>query len=89
MTSTKPKVSIIIPNWDGAKYLPTCFNALEKQTYPNLETIMVDNASSDESVALTKTRYPWVKIIQLPKNLGLTGALNRVLTGLKGKSSLS
>ncbi len=71
------KLSVIIPNWNGAKHLPTCFNALQQQTYPRIETILVDNASSDESIPLTQANYPWVKIIRLPQNMGLTVAINR------------
>ena len=71
------KLSVIIPNWNGAKHLPTCFNALQRQTYPHIETILVDNASSDESIPLTQANYPWVKIIRLPQNMGLTVAINR------------
>ncbi|HEY84397.1 MAG TPA: glycosyltransferase family 2 protein [Chloroflexi bacterium] len=70
-------LSVIIPNWNGAKYLPTCFDALQKQSYPHIETILVDNASSDESLLLTRRDYPWVKLIQLPQNMGLTAAINR------------
>ncbi len=70
-------LSVIIPNWNGAKHLPACLNALQRQTYPRIETILVDNASSDESISLTQNNYPWVKIIQLPQNMGLTVAINR------------
>ncbi|MFQ5576080.1 MAG: glycosyltransferase family 2 protein [Anaerolineae bacterium] len=77
MTSSRPTLSVIIPNWNGARYLPTCFNALARQTYPALQTILVDNASTDNSIQLTQNTFPWVNIIRLPRNLGLTGALNR------------
>ncbi|RME48991.1 MAG: glycosyltransferase family 2 protein [Caldilineae bacterium] len=77
MTPSHPLLSVLIPNWNGARYLPTCFRALERQTYPRLEVFLIDNASSDESVSLTRRQFPWVKIIRLPRNVGLTGALNR------------
>jgi len=76
MTEAQPRLSVLIPNWNGAAHLPTCFDALARQTYPNLETILIDNASTDDSIPLTETRYPWVKILRLPENIGLTGALN-------------
>ena len=72
-----PLVSVIIPNWNGVRHLPTCLSSLRHQTYPNLEVILVDNASTDESVVLVGRDYPEVVLLQLDENLGLTGGINR------------
>lgn len=72
----KPLVSVIIPNWNGAMLLPGCLDSLRAQTYPRIEVIVVDNASSDNSVALIREGYPEVKLITLPENRGLTGGVN-------------
>jgi GT2 family glycosyltransferase len=69
-------VSIIIPNYNGARYLPPCFDSLNKQTYPNLEVIMVDDGSSDQSVALTQKNYPWVNVVRHDQNQGFVQAMN-------------
>src|SRR5258706_6810684 len=77
-------LSIIIPNWNGAHHLPTCLNALRTQTYPCLEIIVADNASTDESKPLLTRNYSEVKLVELPTNRGFTGACNagiRVATG--------
>ena len=55
--------SIVIPNWNGAHHLPPCLAALRTQTYPALEIIVVDNASTDGSQALLTKQYPEVKLI--------------------------
>jgi GT2 family glycosyltransferase len=68
--------SVVIPNWNGAHHLPTCLDALRAQTYSNLEVIVVDNASQDNSRQLLADRYPEVRLIALPKNQGFTGACN-------------
>jgi GT2 family glycosyltransferase len=68
--------SVVIPNWNGAHHLPTCLDALRAQTYSNLEVIVVDNASQDNSRQLLADRYPEVRLIALPKNRGFTGACN-------------
>lgn len=77
--------SIIIPNWNGAKFLPTCLDALAKQTYPHIEVIVADNASHDGSQALIQKQYPAVKLIELPENRGFTGACNAGLEAAQGE----
>jgi GT2 family glycosyltransferase len=79
--------SIIIPNWNGAHHLGTCFEALRRQTYPadQLEIILVDNASQDGSQALVTERYPFVKLLALPTNRGFTGACNAGFAIATGK----
>lgn len=71
-----PLFSVVIPNWNGAHYLPTCLDALRQQTYANIEIIVADNASTDGSRELLETQYPDVRCVVLPENLGFTGACN-------------
>ncbi|MDX2162732.1 MAG: glycosyltransferase family 2 protein [bacterium] len=78
-------LSVIIPNWNGGHFLPTCLDALERQTYPHLEIIVVDNASHDGSQALIGARYPHVRVIALPVNRGFTGACNAGLWFARGE----
>ena len=75
MTSN-PQVSVIIPNWNGAALLPSCLDALRRQTYAPLEIVVVDNASRDNSILLLREHYADVNLIELPENRGLTGAVN-------------
>jgi GT2 family glycosyltransferase len=69
-------LSVVIPNWNGAHFLPVCLDALQAQTSPQLEVIVVDNASHDYSREIIKTGYPSVQLIELPENRGFTGACN-------------
>jgi GT2 family glycosyltransferase len=80
-----PLLSVIIPNWNGARHLPTCLNSLRRQTYPHLEVIVVDNASTDESPALVQRDYPEVQLIRLDYNEGLTGGVNRGIQVARGE----
>jgi GT2 family glycosyltransferase len=80
-----PLLSIIIPHYNGCHHLTTCFNALRAQTYPCLEIILADNGSTDDSVALTRRDFPEVKILELGRNLGLTGAINRGIELAQGE----
>ena len=76
---------VIIPNWNGARFLPTCLDALAQQTYPQIEIIVVDNASHDGSQELIRTQYPTVNLIELPENRGFTGACNAGILAAKGE----
>jgi GT2 family glycosyltransferase len=81
----QPLLSVIIPNWNGARHLPTCLDALRLQTYACLEVILVDNASTDDSAALVQRGYPDVTLVQLDANLGLTGGINRGIRAARGE----
>ena len=70
------EVSVIIPNYNGMANLEGVLSSLEQQEFQNFETILVDNGSSDGSVAFTMGNYPWVHIIELPDNFGFSRAVN-------------
>lgn len=76
--------SIVIPNWNGKPHLPICLEALRQQTYPALEVLVVDNASTDGSQAYIREAYPEVRIIQLDYNTGFTGACNAGIRAAAG-----
>lgn len=78
------KVSIIIPNYNGLKFLTSCLGALKKQSFQDFDIIFVDNASVDGSVDFIKKNYEGVKIIELSKNYGFSKAVNE---GIKASSS--
>ena len=67
------KVSIIVVNWNGERFLKACLGALCGQSYANREIILVDNGSSDNSVRFTRENFPAVKIVALRENKGFTG----------------
>lgn len=74
--SAEELVSIVIPNWNGKKFLAGCLDSLATQTYSPLEVILVDNGSIDDSVDFLKNNYPWVKLILFNHNTGFSVAVN-------------
>jgi len=76
VSDKKPLVSVIIPNWNGARLLPSCLDSLRQQTLIEHEVIVVDNASRDESRRLIAAEYPEVRLLPLESNRGLTGGCN-------------
>jgi GT2 family glycosyltransferase len=69
-------IDIIIPNYNGAHLLPTCLDALRRQTRRDVVVTVVDDGSSDGSLALLAQNYPEVRVIALAQNGGLAKAVN-------------
>jgi GT2 family glycosyltransferase len=70
-------VSIILVNYNGADVLIDCLNSLEKFIpKDNCEIIVVDNNSQDNSVDIINDKFPHIKLIQLPKNVGFGAGNN-------------
>ncbi|RFZ84604.1 glycosyltransferase family 2 protein [Mucilaginibacter terrenus] len=80
--SNLPKVAVVILNWNGQKYLEQFLPSVLASSYPNLQVVVGDNASTDGSVAFLKGRYPDVAILENSENYGFTGGYNRVLSGV-------
>ncbi len=78
-------VSVIIPNWNGKRFLAGCLDSLRKQTYQNIEVIIVDNGSKDGSVEFIKENYPEVKLITFQTNTGFSPAVNAGIRGSAGE----
>lgn len=73
MTGT---VGVVIPNHQGERILPECLDAVLGQTRPVDELTVVDNGSTDGSVALVRERYPDVRLVRNHRNLGFGAASN-------------
>lgn len=70
------KASIIIPHWNGRSHLHTCLTSLRQQTEQDFEVILVDNGSTDGSQAYVREQFPEVRLVELGRNTGFTGACN-------------
>ena len=73
----RPLVSIIIPHWNGIDIITECLESLQKTTYSNLEIIIVDNNSIDDSVNYIRKNFPKVIIFENEQNEGYAGGCNR------------
>ena len=73
-------IDVIIPNYNGSAFLPVCLDSLRAQTRCDFTVTVVDDASTDDSVALIKSRYPEVQVFQLDQNRGFASAVNAALT---------
>jgi Predicted glycosyltransferases len=70
-------VTIVIPNYNGIDHLDECLNSLRNQTLKLFQILVVDNGSTDSSVAFIENNYPEVKLIKLNTNVGFSKAVNK------------
>ena len=80
--SDQKKVTIIIPNYNGLKFMEPCFQALDQQKCRDFQVLVVDNGSTDGSVQWLKERN--ISTIFLKTNTGFSGAVN---TGIRAAAT--
>lgn len=74
-----PSVAVVILNWNGKAFLEKFLPSVCRSTYGNLQLVLADNASTDDSVAFVEAHYPSVRIIRNPSNDGFAGGYNEAL----------
>ena len=79
-----PLVSIVSINYNGAQVTGEMLDSLKKITYPNIEVIIVDNASKEDPTIIAE-KHPWIKFIRSDKNLGFAGGNNLGFKQASGK----
>ncbi len=79
-------ISIVIVGWNAQRYLELCLDSLiAAAPRRSMEVIVVDNASTDGTVAMIEARYPWVKLIKSPENLGFSRGNNLGIRQCSGR----
>jgi GT2 family glycosyltransferase len=73
------RVVIIILNWNGRHFLEGCLQALGAQSFRDLQIVLVDNGSTDGSVAFLNERFPQVQLIVNQENRGFAAANNQAV----------
>jgi len=85
LKNNEPLVSILVPNYNGKRFLKECFDSLLQSEYPNYEIVLVDNDSTDDSIAYTQSEFPDIRIIQTGLNAGYSRAYNIAFRESEGK----
>ena len=80
MNEKDARVAIVIVNWNKQQEVLNLLSSLERFNYNKNDIILVDNASSDDSVSLVRSRHPDVRLLVNSANLGGSGGFN---TGLR------
>lgn len=76
VTTTAPRISVVIPTLCRADLLASCLNALALQSVQPDEVIVVDNGGDPETADLLASRHPGVQHLGQPSNLGFAGGCN-------------
>ena len=77
-------ITVAIPNFNGRQFLKECIDSVLQQDVPNVEILVCDDASTDDSVTFLKANYPQVRVIQNRVNIGAGATRNRLIEQAKG-----
>jgi glycosyltransferase involved in cell wall biosynthesis len=83
--TTWPKITIVTPSFNQGQYLEATLRSVILQNYPNLEYIVIDGGSSDNSVEIIKKYEPWISFWQSQPDKGQSDAINQGLKLASGK----
>ena len=81
----EPLVSFIVVTWNSAQYIEACLMSIEGQSHPDVETVLVDNASSDDTVRIVREKFPDVQLVCNEGNVGFAEANNVGMRRARGR----
>ena len=77
MKSDKPKISVLMPVYNGEQFLDKSIKSVLEQTFNNFEYIIINDGSTDDSLKVIESyEDSRIKIINFSKNRGISAALN-------------
>ena len=83
----QPLLSIVIPTYNGRPLLEICLASVNTclPASMNIEVIVADDGSTDDTIAWLALNYPWVRVVRNPVNGGFVAAANLGLLAAQGK----
>lgn len=82
--SSAPLVTVVIPCYNGERFVDRCLSCIARQTYTHLEVLLMDDGSTDGTVERART-YPFATIVSADRNRGPSYSRNRGIELAKGK----
>lgn len=80
------KISVVIPTWNARELLPLPLDSLRQQTHADFEVLVVDDASTDNTLPFLAQEYPEVRVVSLEQNSGFPGAVNAGIRAARGEA---
>jgi len=87
MNENEALISIIIPNYNNEKYLKVCLDSVLRQTYNDIEIIIVDDASTDGSLVIIEeymSKHSCIRLIRNEKNQGVSNSRHSAIIASRG-----
>ena len=81
----RPLVTVVIPNYNGEAVLQDCLSAVKRQTYQPIQIVVVDDASTDQSMMIVEQFHEGVETIRMERNGGFAAAVNAGVKAGRGK----
>ena len=91
-SAIRPTVSVLLPNYNHAAFIPTALRAVAAQTRPADEVLVIDDASTDNSVEVVESfraSLPQLRLLRNSQNLGVNETINRGLREARGSHVIS
>jgi len=79
MKNKKIKLAVSLVTYNAERYLPFLLNSLNNQTFQDFSLLVIDNGSTDRTIAYLKENYPPVKVVAHPRNLGFAESHNQAI----------
>ncbi len=73
---TMPKVFVLILSYNGVRWLMDCLPSVLAMDYPNYETVVIDNGSTDNTQTFLRENFPQVQVVTLQPNRGYAGGFD-------------
>jgi GT2 family glycosyltransferase len=78
-------ISVVVVGWNAKRYLELCLESLATPPRRSMEVLVLDNASTDGTAEMMEFRFPWVKLIRSPENLGFSRGNNLAIRQCQGR----
>jgi len=85
LSSSDPLISIIIVTYNASKYLQACLDSITKQSFKNIEVLLIDGASKDSTEEIIKANESYINYWQSEPDNGIYDAMNKGTAHSKGK----
>lgn len=82
-------ISVVIPSYNGRRYLEGCLSSLSVQSFDDFETILVDNGSEDGTAEYVAAEFPEVRVVRSEDNLGFAAGVNAGIRRARGDDILT
>jgi len=80
----EPLVSVAIVTCDSRRFIAACLDSVFQQTYPRLEVVVLDNASTDGTWEFLETRADRIRLLRSPVNIGFAAGQNEAIRCSRG-----